>query len=86
MASVTGTESEAARRQRIDAERGAYEKQHADMIPGSSKHDGRHAEGGRFYADRARMAAARRGAGLPLDAEDTEALRRHPQPTGYVGE
>ena len=34
------------------------------------------------WQGRARMAAARRYAGVPLDAVDREALRRHPQPEG----
>ena len=79
-------EPEEVRRARMRRQMEAYEQAHPDMIPGSSSHDGREATGGRFYADAARMAKAREGAGLPLTDTDREALRRHPIPTGYVGE
>lgn len=81
--SATPAESEAARRQRIAAELAAHEAAHPDMIPGTARHFGRQAEGGRYYADLARMAVCRK----PSDRTDADwiALGLHPEPTGWVG-
>lgn len=52
----------------------------ADLVPGTAGHNGHHAIGGQEWVGRARMADARRHAGIPLDNVDRDALNRHPPP------
>lgn len=55
-------------------QRRRLEREHPDLVPGL----------GTPWEGQARMAEARRTAGLPLDAIDLEALRRHPEPPPFV--
>lgn len=91
MAKAKRDETEPEKIARWQREVARYEGQHADrIVPGTARHngDGRGGgpTGGILWEDRARMAAARRAAGVTLDRYDREALERYPEPTGWAGE
>lgn len=55
-----------------------------DVVPGTARMDGGRPAGGMTWEGAARMAAARRHAGLPLSDRDRTALDRYPTPPGFA--
>lgn len=72
---VDRDEKEEERKARQRAQLAEYEAAN-DIVPGTAVIRAGEACGGQDWAGRARMAAARRGAGQPLDADDLTALAR----------
>lgn len=74
-------EKDEDRKARQRAELAAYELAN-DIVPGTAQHKGDGPgggpSGGTSWEGRARMAAARRAAGVGLDRDDLKALRRFP--------
>ena len=72
---MSETDEERIARQRAEVR--DYERANG-VVPGTAQHrgDGRGPEGGQDWAGRARMADARRAAGVPLDDLDRIALER----------